>query len=65
MNKCVHYWIIEFPNGGKSTGVCKICKTTRSFYNSYSDTHYNNVNRHGAPKPSLVTIVEKDWKSKH
>ena len=29
-----HYYILESPNGGLSTGVCKYCKKEKVHYNS-------------------------------
>ena len=33
MSPCTHHWIIEPPNPerGTLTGVCRLCKETRSF----------------------------------
>ncbi|MGD9142901.1 MAG: hypothetical protein PVG61_03545 [Dehalococcoidia bacterium] len=36
--QCVHYWIIDFPEGPVSTGVCKYCGMTRNFYNYFDAT---------------------------
>ena len=33
-NDCVHYWIIEYPEGPVSTGRCKYCGKVKHFYNS-------------------------------
>ncbi|MDD5127275.1 MAG: hypothetical protein PHR43_04160 [Dehalococcoidales bacterium] len=33
-NYCPHYWVIQEANGHTSTGTCKICGTTREFFNS-------------------------------
>ncbi len=30
---CKHHWLIEPPNGPTSTGVCKLCGTTKKFDN--------------------------------
>jgi len=30
---CVHYWVIEPPNGPISKGVCKNCGTEKAFPN--------------------------------
>ena len=32
-NNCVHYWIVEPPNGLTSTGTCKLCGSERDHYN--------------------------------
>jgi hypothetical protein len=31
---CVHHWMIAAPVGETSTGVCRLCGASRSFYNS-------------------------------
>ena len=31
--ECVHYWIIDFPDGPVSTGKCKRCGLEKDFYN--------------------------------
>lgn len=31
---CIHYWLIESPNGPTSRGVCKLCGTESDFRNS-------------------------------
>jgi hypothetical protein len=31
--QCVHYWIIDFPNGPVSAGKCKHCGMVKHFYN--------------------------------
>ncbi len=33
--ECVHYWIIDFPEGPTSTGKCKYCGVVKHFYNYY------------------------------
>ena len=30
---CRHHWLIEPPNGPTSTGVCKLCGSTKEFDN--------------------------------
>jgi len=32
---CVHWWIIETPNGATSTGRCKYCGAEREFKNVF------------------------------
>jgi len=32
---CVHYWIIEIPNGPTSKGVCRNCGAVQQFPNSF------------------------------
>ena len=39
--RCVHHWIIEFPEGPVSTGVCKHCGTTQRFYNYFDAVEQN------------------------
>jgi len=33
--KCVHYWVIEPPEGPVSKGVCKRCGAEREFTNYF------------------------------
>ncbi len=33
IEKCVHHWIIEPPDGPTSKGVCQICGSTKEFEN--------------------------------
>ena len=32
--ECMHFWIIDQPNGPTSVGVCKLCGETQEFRNS-------------------------------
>ena len=32
--ECMHFWIIDQPNGPTSVGVCKLCGVTQEFRNS-------------------------------
>ena len=34
MDDCVHYWLIEIPNGPESAGRCARCGESRQFRNS-------------------------------
>jgi|18_taG_2_1085343.scaffolds.fasta_scaffold07541_1 hypothetical protein len=29
--QCIHHWILEIPNKGKSKGICKKCKEEKFF----------------------------------
>ncbi|HJO83831.1 MAG: hypothetical protein QGG34_09150 [SAR202 cluster bacterium] len=31
---CMHYWVIDEPNGPTSAGTCKICGQIQEFRNS-------------------------------
>ncbi len=31
---CQHYWVIEFPGGPMSRGICRLCGDQREFQNS-------------------------------
>ncbi len=33
---CIHYWVIETPNGPVSRGICKYCGAVRLFINAYT-----------------------------
>ena len=35
--KCVHYWIIESPDGRTSFGRCKYCGLVNEFSNDWHD----------------------------
>jgi hypothetical protein len=35
--KCIHYWIVESPNGPTSRGVCKFCGEEKEFANHRLD----------------------------
>lgn len=34
MNDCVHFWIIDPPNGMTSQGICQYCEERKDFENS-------------------------------
>jgi len=36
--KCVHYWIIESPNGPTSKGWCKYCGIKADFFNDLQES---------------------------
>ena len=36
--ECVHYWIIETPEGPTSIGRCKYCGMVKEFSNTWTDT---------------------------
>jgi hypothetical protein len=40
--ECRHHWIIESPHGAVSSGVCKLCGTTREFLNTPGDNYWEN-----------------------
>ena len=31
---CIHYWVLETPNGTTSKGTCKLCGTEQDYYNT-------------------------------
>lgn len=43
---CVHYWIIEPPEGATSMGKCKYCKERREFINYACEGFNENVTKH-------------------
>ena len=55
--KCVHFWIIESPDGRTSHGVCKYCGAVNDFSNDWHDI-LNNLNKRGARK--VEDELEKD-----
>lgn len=51
MTVCMHYWLIESPNGPTSVGTCKLCGIEREFRNSIQVSNWEsegNVQRHQA-----------------
>ncbi len=51
MKHCVHFWLIEPPDGETSQGVCKFCGAVKTFLNSLpaksftTDAHLSYSNR--------------------
>ncbi|HEY98477.1 MAG TPA: hypothetical protein G4O16_09905 [Dehalococcoidia bacterium] len=43
---CVHYWIIDFPDGPISTGRCKLCGMEREFFNCLDSIDLQNDDRY-------------------
>lgn len=43
---CVHYWIIDFPDGPVSTGRCKLCGMEREFFNCLDNIELQNDDRY-------------------
>lgn len=39
---CRHHWVIETPNGAKSSGRCKRCGEAKDFRNSSEDLLWDN-----------------------
>ena len=33
LGTCIHYWIIDAPEGPVSQGVCRKCRAQREFFN--------------------------------
>ena len=45
---CIHFWVIESPNGPTSIGTCKLCTEVREFRNSmYSSTWSKGMVKRG------------------
>ena len=44
---CVHYWIIDPPVGGFSSGVCKYCGLSKDFSNSFEKAFINRERHSG------------------
>ena len=44
--ECVHYWIIDFPDGPVSTGECKRCGMVRNFFNCLDNIDLQNDERY-------------------
>jgi hypothetical protein len=44
--ECVHYWIIDFPDGPVSTGKCKRCGMVREFFNCLDSIELQNDERY-------------------
>jgi hypothetical protein len=49
--RCVHYWLIESPEGPKSRGVCKLCGAETEFSN-YVPLSLLDDRRHEPARPS-------------
>lgn len=47
-DQCHHYWLIESAKGPTSRGTCKICGTTKDFFNAIPEAEPNAVKRHVA-----------------
>ncbi len=43
---CVHFWVIEFPEGPVSTGKCKHCGVEKTFFNSIENIELQNDERY-------------------
>lgn len=41
IEECVHFWLIETPNGPTSQGTCKHCGKAQSFRNSVASSTWN------------------------
>ena len=41
IEECVHFWLIETPNGPTSQGTCKQCGKVQLFRNSVSSSTWN------------------------
>jgi len=39
--ECVHFWLIEPPNGPTSYGMCRACGTRQEFRNSVETSSWN------------------------
>jgi hypothetical protein len=37
MDDCVHYWVVDSPNGKTSWGQCTACLVRREFQNAIGD----------------------------
>lgn len=60
--QCLHYWVIDSPNGQISSGVCKICGVTKEFDNWGPDSvKYGDISDALAPSiPDLVGMGDKE-----
>jgi hypothetical protein len=56
---CIHWWVIESPEGSKSKGVCKLCGEEREF----SNYQYlgRNPNDNLIPRLKSVRHEYPDW----
>ncbi|OGO33155.1 MAG: hypothetical protein A2Z29_08510 [Chloroflexi bacterium RBG_16_56_11] len=57
--KCIHYWILESPDGRTSVGKCKYCGVSNEFSNDWHDA-LNNLGKKESPsrEPDLETESE-------
>ncbi|PZC45160.1 MAG: hypothetical protein C1O27_002511 [Chloroflexi bacterium] len=54
--ECMHFWMIEPPNGPESSGQCKNCGEWRSFRNSLPDSGWERG--HGAPAQPVAAAPQ-------
>ena len=50
--QCVHYWVIDSPDGRTSSGKCKLCGLVREFSNYWDDL---SNERNPAPEKTSVS----------
>ncbi len=41
VDQCIHFWVIDSPNGPSSQGTCKLCGKSQLFHNSVSNSMWN------------------------
>lgn len=54
MSKCIHYWIVETPQGIMSKGMCRKCGEERDFYNAPAYMREDGNQWHRANKGSWL-----------
>ena len=55
---CIHYWVIDSPEGPTSRGICRLCGAEDEFsnyisYPSWQDTKWGR-SKHNAPELELI-----------
>ncbi|MFH1462532.1 MAG: hypothetical protein ABIG08_02500 [bacterium] len=66
-SQCVHYWIIEFPNGPTSLGTCQNCGEERQFRNSMEDSNWTSLESaafFGKDAPRKNRLSEKKFQDR-
>jgi len=59
--ECVHYWLIDTPEGPTSTGKCKYCGMEREFNNTWADSFnehqiVSDKSRTSTPEPVEAAV---------
>lgn len=56
--QCLHFWVIEPPDGATSFGRCKFCGMVKEFINDWEDTLEIVGKRHHDKQALIKSIVE-------
>lgn len=58
--ECVHYWIIEPPNGHTSFARCKYCGATNEFFNNWQRALANIKSLPDGPAPGMLEDLKDE-----